>query len=672
MDAPEPALPRARWLKQGIIDAGGSHEPYLFVVRRGGYRMDAREQYEQAQSEETIRRLAAEGVEVFHTHLYKGFGMAAERPEMEDAVRAAAVAHGLGMRVDSYIQWNTMMYETFFAEEPRAREWVQCDSLGRPILLTYGYQQSFRYRPCFANPEYLNYLERVVHYAVVEVKSDFIHFDNFDLNAEPESCHCPCCVEGFREFLRARYSAEQREERLGFANVDYVNPPQWNLSNPPGRMRIIFDPVIQEWVEFRCQTMADALGRMARYAKGLNPEVVIEVNPHGITGGNRAWTAGIDHARILKWTEAFWTEEENLPAYLPDGRLISKVRSYKLARAFGNVLFTYMPTALAMAEGLAFNQTLGYVGTYPLSAEARKHIAFYRKHRDLYVEAQDWAEVAVLRSHPSITYNHARAQLSAILVEQALLQARVPFRLVFDGHLADLSGVRVLVLADSECLSDTQLEQIERFVAAGGGLVATGQAGLYDQWRRLRLAPGLPGLAGAMGRETRGYEETVGGTRGEAAPAVRREYRAGRVCYLPEVAFEGELPEFGAHFTVDSRFWRKPANADDLVSAVRWAAGGRLAVEVEGPDFLAANLVWQPGRRRAVLHLLNYGADRTPTVDNVVVRWRPPEGGTVRGAWRVAPEADELAPVSVEQADGCAAIKGLRVMTYAMVVTEWG
>src|SRR5581483_6990326 len=58
---------------------------------------------------------------------------------------------------DTYIQWNTMMYETFFAEEPRAKDWIQRDQLGQPILLTYGYQQSYRYRPCFANQNYLDY-----------------------------------------------------------------------------------------------------------------------------------------------------------------------------------------------------------------------------------------------------------------------------------------------------------------------------------------------------------------------------------------------------------------------------------------------------------------------------------------------------------------------------------
>ena len=33
---------RASWIKHGLVDAGGSHEPYIFVVRRGGQPLDAR------------------------------------------------------------------------------------------------------------------------------------------------------------------------------------------------------------------------------------------------------------------------------------------------------------------------------------------------------------------------------------------------------------------------------------------------------------------------------------------------------------------------------------------------------------------------------------------------------------------------------------------------------
>lgn len=629
MNAQKPSqqalLPRAQWIEEGIIDAGGTHEPYTFIVRRGGQRHDAYERSQRLQSEETLRRLRDQGVEVFHTHLYKGGGMAHERPEMEETKKVAAMAHRLGLKVDTYIQWNTLMYETFFAEEPRAQNWIQRDAQGRPILLTYGYQQSFRYRPCFANQEYLDYLKEIVRYAITEVKTDFIHFDNFDLNPEPDSCHCPCCVSGFRAFLRAKYSPQQRRERFGFQNVDYVNPPLWNRWNPPERMEVIYDPVIQEWIDYRCQVMADALHQMASFAKSLNPEVVIEINPHGITGANRPWVNGIDHARLLPLTQVFWTEEGNLPAYLPDGRLVHKIRSYKLARAYRNILFTYLPNPLAMAEGLAFNQTIGYAGTDPLSPDMLRHIAFYRQHRALFAHTKDVATVAVLRSYASLTYHHARAQLAAILAEQALIQAHIPFHLIFDADLADLSDYRVVILPDSACLSDAQLERIRAFVEAGGGLVATGHAGLYDEWRRLRVKPGLPGLADVMGHDARAYEERVETTPGTIQPPVWREVGKGRVAYLPHLVFDGTPPPNRSYFTIGNEFWKRPANWQDFVESVRWAAGEPMPVEVEAPEYVVVNPVIQTAQRRMMIHLVNYGSNRYPKVENIRVTGIMPE-----------------------------------------------
>src|SRR5579864_8151359 len=73
----EDTVQPANWLANGLIDAGGSHEPYIFVVRRGGEPGNARELYEKQQGEPLIRKLQEQGIEVFHTHLYKGFGMVA-------------------------------------------------------------------------------------------------------------------------------------------------------------------------------------------------------------------------------------------------------------------------------------------------------------------------------------------------------------------------------------------------------------------------------------------------------------------------------------------------------------------------------------------------------------------------------------------------------------------
>jgi hypothetical protein len=662
-------LPRAKWLENGIIDAGGSHEPYTFVVRRGGQRLDARRTYEEAQSEALIRRLKEQGVEVFHTHFYKGAGMAHEREEMEDAKRVAAIAHRHGLKVDSYLQWNTMIYEPFFAEEPRAQQWIQRDAAGQPILLTYGYQQSFRYRPCFANPEYLDYLEKIVRYAVEEVKTDFIHFDNFDLNPEPDSCHCEHCVRGFREFLRRKYTPAQRRERFGFENVDYVNPPRWNLQNPPQRIEIIFDPAIQEWIDFRCQVMSDALHRIAKVAKSLNPEVAIEVNPHGITGGNRAWERGLDHARFLKHTELFWTEERNLPAWLEDGRLISTIRSYKLGRAFGNIVLTYTAgQESAIAECLAFNQTIGFAGSDPLTAAMKKYIRFYRAHRDLYTGTVDAGEVAVLRSYASITYHHSRVQLATILMEQALIQAKIPFDLIFDAHLADLSKYRVLILPETECLSDAQLAAVRRFVEGGGGLIATGQAGLYDEWRRVRVRPGLAGLVDSQG-PARGYQERVE-REGAAGKAVRKSYGKGRVAYFPAVEFDGPPPEMGNHFAIDNRFWKAPRNRAEIAEAVRWAAGEEMPVEVSGPPFLVVHLVRQPKQRRMLLHLVNYDR-KTPSIDGVEARCRLAEAQAVKEVRVYSPDREQPVMLEARTAEGRVSFTAPSVKIYSVVAVEW-
>ncbi|PYV26099.1 MAG: hypothetical protein DMG24_07815 [Acidobacteria bacterium] len=54
-----------------------------------------------------------------------------------------------------------------------------------------------------------------------------------------------------------------------------------------------------------------------------------------------------------------------------------------------------------------------------------------------------------------------------------MIQALVPFDIIFDDNLKDLRKYRVLVLADQECLDDEKLGLIRKFVENGGSLVAT-------------------------------------------------------------------------------------------------------------------------------------------------------------------------------------------------------
>jgi hypothetical protein len=647
------------WIENGLIDAGGTHEPHIFVVRRGGQPVNSREISDRLQSEEVIRLLHSQGVEVFHTHFYKGFGMAAEMQEMQDTVRAAAIAHRYQMKVDTYIQWDTMMYETFFAEEPQAEHWIQRDAAGQPIMLTYGYQQSFRYRPCFSNQQYLDYLKRVVRFAVQEVKTDFIHFDNFDLNAEPDSCHCNGCKTGFRARLRKKYSQAQLKERFGFMNVSYVNPPLWNRSNPPEQLDIISDPVFQEWIDYRCQSMADALDQMVTEVRSLNPEIVIEINSGGMSGENGPWTGGIDQARLLKKTQVFWAESATQPKYLSDNTLISTVRTYKLARTFRNIAFTYTSESeAALGECLAFNQTIGYAGGSPLSPPMLKYIDFFRKNRDLYVGTKDVASVAVLRSYASITYNHARAGLSAILVEQALIQSNVPFHMIFDEHLESISpsACKALILPNSECLSDSQVALIRRFVEAGGGLIATEQTGLYDTWRRVRLAPALQGLVADQSVGKSYQESAMNGSGPLASGAVnattRNEVGRGRVAYIPAIEFDGPPPPPEPYFTIGTSWWKRPKNWRQLVDAIVWASRGDIPLELQGPEYLIANVVEQPDRHRRMVHLVNYDAEHVSSIANAKVRCAMAAGESVATVRFYSPDASGGELLKSESSDG--------------------
>jgi len=669
--APRPSATQGHWMGKGLIDAGGSHEPYIFIVRRGGQRLDAKQSSDYLQSEEVIRQLHEQGVEVFHTHLYKGFGMEAEHEGMEETRRAAEIAHRLGMKVDTYIQWNTMMYEAFFAEEPKAQQWIQRNVAGLPILLTYGYQQSYRYRPCFANQEYLDYLKKVVRYAVVDVKTDFIHFDNFDLNAEPDSCHCPHCVSGFRNRLKTKYSAVQLKERFGFSRVDYINPPQWNADNPPAKMQIIYDPALQEWIDFRCQVMSDALKQMYDLVQSLNVDVALEINPGGITGRNSMWTGGADHQRLLKYTRSFWSEEGNEPELHPDGRLVTRVRSYKLARAYSNVLITYVENdPLALGESLAFNQTIGYLGSAPLSTVTREYLDFYLKNRDSYEGAEDAGNVAVYRSYASLAYNNADVQLCTVLAEQALIQASVPFDLVFDDGLADLTKYKVLVLPNTECLSDEQIQTLHAFVSRGGSLVVIGQAGLYDEWRRVRVTPGLQGLIDHQVTAT-GYQERVGATAATAGTASRKQIGRGRAAYLPMLEFDGPLPAFRPNFEILNEYWKLPKNWKEFIDLVQWGAEEKIPLAVEGSAGTVANCTVQRSKRRMLVHLLNFNATRVATVRDTSVRVLLPNGEKAAKATLRVPGVEEETELAVQTDAGSALINLPELQYYALITVQW-
>ena len=72
---------------------------------------------------------------------------------------------------------------------------------------------------------------------------------------------------------------------------------------------------------------------------------------------------------------------------------MSKIRSYKLARAFDNILLAYIADGtLAMAECLAFNQTDRLRGRQIRCApDMTRYIKFYRDNREYFNRSREVA-----------------------------------------------------------------------------------------------------------------------------------------------------------------------------------------------------------------------------------------------------------------------------------------
>jgi hypothetical protein len=668
------------WLgSEPLIIAGNWDDMPIFRLRLGGAPPDLRERYAQQHTEEAVRKLKDLGVTMGVIHFYKGFGLKAEAEHMQDARKLAALLKKNGMRVGVYVG-STVVHETFLAETPEAREWFVPDFLGRPVMYP---NQTFRKRVYFMHPGYREYMKRVLKIALTEFQADLIHFDNTSMQAQPAVFHHPLAVRDFREYLARKYTAEERKARYGYAETRFVEPPAIDQA-----MSAINDPLLQDWADFRCHQLTAYYAEMEGYIRSIKPDAAVESNPHaGISGQNTVWEQGVDYPRLLRHMDVVWSEEGNRAQVTPEGILISKIRSYKMAETLGNRIFTYTGGGaggkLEMAEAMAFNrETVGQVGDflagYSFPEDQRSYPRFFHQNfAAVYRGARSRADVAVLHSFESMAFNNDLPWQSSMLVQQALIQAHVPFDIIFDDQLAELAKYRALVLPDQECLTDEQIGLIRRYVEGGGGLVATENTSLFDARRRRRMNFGLSEVLGVTAPPFRPEiytflplpEPPPGAALEEArnkhAAPVRRTVGRGRASYLASVIPVVEKPR-GA--PMSSRYWKLPANWREVVEEVVWAAGGT-RLKVKAPPTLVVETKQQQGTERLLAHLVNYDGGRG-AAENIEVAIQLPQGKRVSGARLLSPDFEPGQSIHATLEDGFACFRIPVVRTYSVVAVD--
>jgi hypothetical protein len=323
-----------------------------------------------------------------------------------------------------------------------------------------------------------------------------------------------------------------------------------------------------------------------------------------------------------------------------------------------------------------------HVGAFHEDRRAYKTIEplmrWHEAHQQYLVNRRPYVTVGVVWSQRNMDYYGRHA--SGDLVEapyrgmvQALVKARIPYVPIHaDDIERDGADMAVLILPNLAAVSDAQAAALRRYVNRGGSLVATGVSTLYDEWGDRRpdfaLADVFRAHAWAGSPEKRWATESYhtylrlapeagwfqdtailpfGGMleklHVEPDATVRLTFIPPFPVYPPETAWMrvektdmaalvesthaagGRIAFLAAD--IDRRYYREnlPDHARLLEILIRWAAGGRIPLEVRGRGLLDCMLYRQPGR--VILHLVNLVSAGT---------WRAPiDELTPMGPYRV-------------------------------------
>ena len=99
-----------------------------------------------------------------------------------------------------------MLWELFFKEKPEAKEWVLLDAKRKPIAYEWP-NAGYRY---FWNRNHTDteaYHQKIVRYAVEEIRADLLHFDNYGKGPGWDACS----VDRFRRYLAATLAPQERQ-----------------------------------------------------------------------------------------------------------------------------------------------------------------------------------------------------------------------------------------------------------------------------------------------------------------------------------------------------------------------------------------------------------------------------------------------------------------------------
>ncbi len=381
---------------------------------------------------------------------------------------------------------------------------------------------------------------------------------------------------------------------------------------------------------------------------------------------------------------------------------------------------------LSMAEILANNGSPQFARYYPdrVDQEAWDYVyASFNKAKNIepYLENRESIKyAAILYSQSSLDrFDHLEnkpAHLGSLKgFSKALLQEHLLFDIITEADLGRLGEYRVLVLPNASCLNTEAKERIRQFVTKGGGVVASYEAGMYDEagWRQpaddfsemFGLSYSLePPRFGGFDVYMRLAEENklpvelsqgklipTGGIQMGVVPAVSAQVVASTLggaavhygplgeetgypaILLSQPGDQGRVVYFAPPLGNRYLEFGVSAHRELIAVAVRWASNIEPQVSVENSPFsMALTCFQQNDGNRLIIHLVNSIRDETvrpiwniAESRNVILKInskRNPQ--KVTSLW-------EMQTISWEKNNACISIEIPRIKDSEIIIVEF-
>jgi len=655
-----------------------NHEPLIFYLRRGRRMENWPEIYEKQHAPENVKLMHDVGSRMERLHFYKGLGLDMEMPEIRKTIEMADLMHGYGMKVSLYVA-GTMFVETFYREVPEAENWEQRDQIGRAV--PYFDTQTFRHFPCPHEPAYRDYIKKVLDIGIEKVKTNQIFFDNIQLQPEPKSCRCPRCQRAFKEFLRKRYPTEEAvSRRFGYPDVDLLQVNQWYHYNRPEDLSVIDDPVLQEWIRFRCESLANYCGDYYQHIKSIDPSISVGFNLKGIYGINRIWRKAIYHPLFVGRCDFMPFDIDGMEARIDGetGALVSEIRSYKAARGLG-MTCQHGGSGLEYAMYMAFNHQkfldgFGYHGG-PFCRGAGRLFTplteFFREYNDrFFTDTEMIADVAVLHSWPSMAYSISKTRVPTILTEQVLIQHKVPFGIIFDEQIDVIGRYQAIILAGQECLSKENIDKLTAYVRAGGTLVFTDNTAEFNDWREKRPTNPLfelmgiePASAGIRTSVPKGMTQMDKET---TSVVITRPLGRGKMVYIPKIV--PAIEPGPANKPFEPSRWVLPKNHYQIYNAVVNNLTDGLSIDTEAPLTTVMELLNRPKTNETIVHFINF--EENTNLNPFQVGLKKQYEAPVKSVLFYSPEFDSPSPVEFIEGAGKITFTVPSMKLYSMIIVS--